>query len=95
MLLTLQGLRQKDPESGILELGVVAHAFNPCTLEAKTGGSLSVQGWPSLQSKFQDSQDTRIHRETLSVSEKLKGGGEGGERKRERERTRQRQSLGY
>jgi hypothetical protein len=35
---------------------VVAHAFNPSTWEAEAGGSLLVQGQPSLQSEFQDSQ---------------------------------------
>jgi hypothetical protein len=33
---------------------VVAHAFNPSTWEAETGGFLSL---PGLQSEFQDSQD--------------------------------------
>jgi hypothetical protein len=34
----------------------MAHTFNPRTQEAETGGSLWVQGQPSLQSKLQDSQ---------------------------------------
>ena len=35
--------------------GVVAHAFNPRTPEAETGGFLS-SSQPGLQSEFQDSQ---------------------------------------
>ena len=34
-----------------------AHAFNPTTGEAETGGSLRVWGQPALQIEFQDSQD--------------------------------------
>jgi hypothetical protein len=37
-------------------MGVVAHAFNPNTWEAETGGFLSSRGQPGLQSEFQDSQ---------------------------------------
>ena len=33
---------------------MVAHDFNPSTWEAEEGGSLWVQGYPILQSKFQD-----------------------------------------
>ena len=36
---------------------VVAHAFQPTIWEAEAGTSLWVQGQPSLQSEFQDSQD--------------------------------------
>jgi hypothetical protein len=32
----------------------MAHAFNPSTREAETGGSLSVGSQPGLQSEFQD-----------------------------------------
>ena len=35
---------------------VVVHGFIPSTQDAKTGGSLGVQGQPGLQSEFQDSQ---------------------------------------
>jgi hypothetical protein len=36
--------------------GLVVHTFNPRTQEAEAGRSLWVWGWPSLQSKNQDSQ---------------------------------------
>jgi hypothetical protein len=37
--------------------GMVAHAFNSSTREAKAGGFLSlIRGQPGLQSEFQDSQ---------------------------------------
>jgi hypothetical protein len=35
---------------------VVAHAFNPSTWEAETGGFLSSRSQPGLQSEFQESQ---------------------------------------
>ena len=38
------------------QLGVVAHPFNPSTLEEKAGRSLCVQGQPGLQSEFKNSQ---------------------------------------
>jgi hypothetical protein len=40
----------------ILKPGVVAHAFNPSTLEPEAGGFLSSRGQPGLQSELQDSQ---------------------------------------
>jgi hypothetical protein len=39
-----------------LKPGVVAHAFNPSTLEPEAGGFLSSRGQPGLQSELQDSQ---------------------------------------
>jgi hypothetical protein len=38
---------------------MMAHAFNPRTQEAETGGSLWVRGQPGLQSEFQDSWSYR------------------------------------
>ena len=35
---------------------MVAHAFNPSTRDPEAGGSLRVQGHPSVQVEFQDSQ---------------------------------------
>ena len=51
-----------------IELGVMAHAFNPSTWEAEASGSLCVEGQPSLQIEFQESWD---YRGTLShISQK-------------------------
>ena len=33
---------------------MMAHTFNPSTLEAEAGGSLWVQGQPGLHSEFQE-----------------------------------------
>ena len=38
----------------------MTHAFNPNTREVEAGGSLWIQGQPSLQTKFQDSQGYRV-----------------------------------
>jgi hypothetical protein len=57
---------------------VVAHAFNPSTLEAEAG-SLWVQGQPGLQSEFQDSQG---YIEKPCLEENKGGGGGGGRRGR-------------
>lgn len=46
-------------------LAEVAHAFNPSTWEAGTGGSLGIQGQPGLRNKLQDRQRD-IYSETLS-----------------------------
>ena len=57
-LLTLQsqrGLNNKIGTKNKVERGVVTHAFNPSTWEAKAGRFLSL-GKPGLQSEFQDSQ---------------------------------------
>ena len=46
---------------------MVAHAFNPSTLEAEAVGSLRVWGLPGLQKEFQGKfQNELEHRETFS-----------------------------
>ena len=43
----------------IMSQVLVLHAFNPSTWEAEAGGSLWVQGQPSLQSVFQNKQTNK------------------------------------
>jgi hypothetical protein len=42
-----------------LDQAVMAHALNPSTQEAESGGSLWVWGQPGLQNEFQNSQATQ------------------------------------
>lgn len=43
----------------------MVHAFNHSTLEAKTGKSLRVQGWPCIHGRFQAPGQTWLHSEIL------------------------------
>jgi hypothetical protein len=53
--------------------GVVAHAFNPSTWEAKAGGFLS-SSQPGLQSEFQDNQGYSEKPCLLKKKKKVEGG---------------------
>lgn len=54
---------------------MVAHTLKPSSWEANAGGSLSIQGQPSLLSELQNSQN---HLETLPQKERKKKMREGG-----------------
>ena len=63
------GQRENKPHiTKINKPGVLLHTLNPRTQKAVEGGSLLVQGQPSLQSELQDSLD---YTETLSEKDKI------------------------
>lgn len=51
---------------------MVAHAISSSTWEAEIGRSMWVQGQPSLQSKFEDSQGCYTEKFCVEKSEKKK-----------------------
>lgn len=47
---TLKSREHRGRTNSNKRLGMLVHTFNPCTHEAESGGSLSVQGHPGLYS---------------------------------------------
>lgn len=54
-----------------LRRAVVKHALNPCTWEAKTGGSLRVQGQPGLHTKNNNQKKPWFYYAVLAVLKRV------------------------